>query len=281
MRPKSDKKNWKLKNDCKRSARSGSADPSIVRPASVETIAEDHPIVRDGGAIVEMIVEMIALGLMIGAEAMKIVVIELIGAIVDLIGMIVIAVIVELGNQVAVDGAIVNVVRMRIGLRDDEMMIKIVIADLIVDLLVEMIEMIVDRHVEMIGMIAEEVEVGDRLHEMIVGMIVDLPVETIVGTIAEMIASVVAVIGEMIAVVIVKIVGMIVVATVMLIIGVPDLELCLHPRTIAVIVHLGMDHLEMIHHPNDPKVIKNLKMTDGVKLLNVNKCLIYSSVVYE
>merc|ERR1712113_612023 len=125
----------------------------------------------------------------------------------------------------------------------DEMMIKIVIADLIVDLLVEMIEMIVDRHVEMIGMIAEEVEVGDRLHEMIVGMIV--------------------------------------VPTVMLIIGVPDLELCLHPRTIAVIVHLGMDHLEMIHHPNDPKVIKNLKMTDGVKLLNVNKCLIYSSVVYE
>jgi len=246
------------------------------------------------------------------------------------IRMIVIAVIVELGNQVAVDGAIVSVVRMRIGLRDDEMMIKIVIADLIVDLLVEMIEMIkeaigvveilvivemivpnvgmilaiaemiremiadlivdllvemiemiVDRHVEMIGMIAEEVEVGDRLHEMIVGMIVDLPVETIVGTIAEMIASVVAVIGEMIAVVIVKIVGMIVVAIVMLIIGVPDLELCLHPRTIAVIVHLGMDHLEMIHHPNDPKVIKNLKMTDGVKLLNVNKCLIYSSVVYE
>ena len=337
MRPKSDKKNWKLKNDCKRSARSGSADPSIVRPASVETIAEDHPIVRDGGVIAEMIAEMIALDLMIGAEAMKIVVIELIGAIVDSIGMIVIAVIVELGNQVAVDGAIVNVVRMRIGLRDDEMMIKIVIADLIVDLLVEMIEMIkeaigvveilvivemivpnvgmilaiaemiheivgmilemiadsivdllvemiemiVDRHVEMIGMIAEEVEVGDRLHEMIVGMIVDLPVETIVGTIAEMIASVVAVIGEMIAVVIVKIVGMIVVAIVMLIIGVPDLELCLHPRTIAVIVHLGMDHLEMIHHPNDPKVIKNLKMTDGVKLLNVNKCLIYSSVVYE
>jgi len=281
LRPKSDKKNWKLKNDCKRSARSGSADPSIVRPASVETIAEDHPIVRDGGVIVEMIAEMIALDLMIGAEAMKIVVIELIGAIVDSIGMIVIAVIVELGNQVAVDGVIVNVVRMRIGLRDDEMMIKIVIADLIVDLLVEMIEMIVDRHVEMIGMIAEEVEVGDRLHEMIVGMIVDLPVETIVGTIAEMIASVVAVIGEMIAVVIVKIVGMIVVAIVMLIIGVPDLELCLHPRTIAVIVHLGMDHLEMIHHPNDPKVIKNLKMTDGVKLLNVNKCLIYSSVVNE
>merc|ERR1712095_106055 len=108
----------------------------------------------------------------------------------------------ELGNQVAVDGAIVNVVRMRIGLRDDEMMIKIVIADLIVDLLVEMIEMIkeaigvveilvivemiVDRHVEMTGMIAVEVEVGDRLHEMIVGMIVDHPVETIVGTIAEM-----------------------------------------------------------------------------------------------
>merc|ERR1711937_187247 len=117
---------------------------------------------------------------------------------------------------------------MRIGLRDDEMMIKIVIADLIVDLLAEMIEMIVDRHVEMIGMIAEAVEVGDRLH------------------------------------------GMIVVAIVMLIIGVPDLELCLHPRTIAVIVHLGMDHLEMIYHPNDPKVIKNLKMTDGVKLLNVN-----------
>merc|ERR1712115_520051 len=232
---------------------------------------------------------MIALDLMIGAEAMKIVVIELIGAIVDSIGMIVIAVIVELGNQVAVDGAIVNVVRMRIGLRDDEMMIKIVIADLIVDLLVEMIEMIkeaigvveilaiaemihgivgmilemiadsivdllvemiemiVDRHVEMIGMIAEEVEVGDRLHEMIVGMIVDLPVETIVGTTAEMIASVVAVIGEMIAVVIVKIVGMIVVAIVMMIIGVPDLELCLHPRTIAVIVHLGMDHLGMDH----------------------------------
>merc|ERR1712113_1304918 len=156
-------------------------------------------------------------------------------------------------------------------------MILEMIADLIVDLLVEMIEMIVDRHVEMIGMIAEEVEVGDRLD----GMIVDLPVETIVGTIAEMIASVVAVIGEMIAVVIVKIVGMIVVAIVMLIIGVPDLELCLHPRTIAVIVHLGMDHLEMIHLPNDPKVIKNLKMTDGVKLLNVNKCLIYSSVVYE
>merc|ERR1711983_698234 len=117
------------------------------------------------------------------------------------------------------------------------------IADLIVDLLVEMIEMIVDRHVEMIGMIAVAVEVGDRLH--------------------------------------VKIVGMIVVAIVMLIIGVPDPELCLHPRMIAVIVHLGMDHLEMIHHPNDPKVIKNLKMTDGVKLLNVNKCLIYSSVVYE
>merc|ERR1711983_681706 len=115
----------------------------------------------------------------------------------------------------------------------------------------------------------------------IVGMIVDLPVETIVGAIAEMIASVVAVIGEMIAVVIVKIVGMIVVAIVMLIIGVPDLELCLHPRTIAVIVHQEMDHLEMIHHPNDPKVIKNRKMTDGVKLLNVNKCLIYSSVVYE
>merc|ERR1712141_789198 len=111
----------------------------------------------------------------------------------------------------------------------------------------------------MIGMIVEEVEVGDRLHEMIV------------GTIAEMIASVVAVIGEMIAVVIVKIVGMIVVAIVMLIIGVPDLELCLHPRTIAVIVHLGMIHL-----PSDPKVIKNLKMTYGVKLLNVNKCLIYS-----
>merc|ERR1712025_1400541 len=107
------------------------------------------------------------------------------------------------------------------------------------------IEMIVDRHVEMIGMIAEEVEVGDRLHEMIVGMIVDLPVETIVGTIAEMIASVVAVIGEMIAVAIVKIVGMIVVVIVVLIIGVPGLELCLHPRTIAVIVHL-----EMIHHPN-------------------------------
>merc|ERR1719445_1479132 len=101
-------------------------------------------------------------------------------------------------------------------------------------------------------------------------MIVDHPVETIVGMIGEMIASVVAVIGEMIAV-----------AIVMLIIGVPDPELCLHPRTIAVIVHLGMDHLEMIHHPNDPKAIKNLKMTDGVKLLNVNKCLIYSSVVYE
>merc|ERR1712115_628271 len=125
---------------------------------------------------------MIALDLMIGAEAMKIVVIELIGAIVDLIGMIVIAVIVELGNLVAVDGAIVNVVRMRIGLRDDEMMIKIVIADLIVDLLVEMIEMIKEAIgvVEIpviVEMIAEEVEVGDRLHEMIVGMIVDLPVE--------------------------------------------------------------------------------------------------------
>merc|ERR1711983_765599 len=152
----------------------------------------------------------------------------------------------------------------------------------IVGMILEMIDdSIVDLLVEMIGMIAEEVEVGDRLHEMIVGMIVDLPVETIVGTIAEMIASVAAVIGEMIAVVIVKIVGMIVVAIVMLITGVPDLELCLHPRTIAVIVHLGMDHLEMIHLPNDPKVIKNLKMTDGVKLLNVNKCLIYSSVVYE
>merc|ERR1712111_195137 len=135
---------------------------------------------------------------------------------------------------------------------------------------------------EIVGMILEMI--ADSIVDLlvvIVGMIVDLPVETIVGTIAEMIASVVAVIAEMIAVVIVKIVGMIVVAIVMLITGVPDLELCLHLRTIAVIVHQEMDHLEMIHHPNDPKVIKNLKMTDGVKLLNVNKCLIYSSVVYE
>merc|ERR1712115_29423 len=132
---------------------------------------------------------MIALDLMIGAEAMKIVVIELIGAIVDLIGMIVIAVIVELGNLVAVDGAIVNVVRMRIGLRDDEMMIKIVIADLIVDLLVEMIEMIKEAigvveilvpNVGMILAIAEMIrEIVGMILEMIADLIVDLLVEMI------------------------------------------------------------------------------------------------------
>merc|ERR1712016_225914 len=122
---------------------------------------------------------------MIGAEAMKIVVIELIGAIVDSIGMIVIAVIVELGNQVAVDGAIVNVVRMRIGLRDDEMMIKIVIADLTVDLLVEMIEMIK----EAIGVV--EILVIVEMIVPNVGMILAIAemIREIVGMILEMIAD--------------------------------------------------------------------------------------------
>merc|ERR1712111_125296 len=144
----------------------------------------------------------------------------------------------------------------------------------IVDLLVEMIEMIkeaigvveilviVEMIVPNVGMI---LAIAEMIRE-IVGMILEMIADSIVDLPAEMIEMIVDRHVEMIgviAVVIVKIVGMIVVATVMLIIGVPDLELCLHQRTIAVIVHLGMDHLEMIHLPNDPKVIKNLKMTDG------------------
>merc|ERR1712004_567232 len=128
---------------------------------------------------------------------------------------------------------------------------------------------IVDLLVEMIGTIVV-VEVGDLLQEMIVGTIVDLPEEMIVGTIVEMIGSVVVVIVlnvEMIAVVIAR-----------LIIGDPDHELCLHPRMIVVIVHQEMVHQEMVHQgmirqSNDPEVIKNRKMTVGVQLLSVNRCL--------
>merc|ERR1711860_88245 len=111
---------------------------------------------------------------------------------------------------------------------------------------------------------------------------------------------------EMIAVVIVLSVEMIAVAIARLIIGDPVHELCLPPRTNVVIVHQGMVHRGMvhqgmvhrgmvhqemvhqgmvhqgmIHQPNDPEVIKNRKMTVGVQLLNVNKCLKYSSHVYE
>merc|ERR1711860_245634 len=101
---------------------------------------------------------------------------------------------------------------------------------------------------------------------------------------------------EMIAVVIVLSAEMIAVAIARLIIGDPDHEQCLHPRMNVVIVHRGMVHQEMvhqemvhqgmvhqgmIHQPNDPEVIKNRKMTVGVQLLNVNKCLKYSSHVYE
>merc|ERR1711860_403880 len=175
------------------------------------------------------------------------------------------------------------------------------------------VDLIVDLLVETIGTIVE-VEVGDLLQEMIVGMIVDLHEEMIVGTIVEMIGSVGVVIvlnDEMIEVVIVLSVEMIAVAIARLIIGDPDHELCLHPRMNVVIVHQemvhrgmvhqgmvhqemvhqemvhqgmvnqGMVHQGMVHQPNDPEVIKNRKMTVGVQLLNVNKCLKYSSHVYE
>merc|ERR1711860_435312 len=192
--------------------------------------------------------------------------------------------------------AIVEMIRVNGG------MILEMIVDSIVDLLVEMIGTIV------------EVEVGDPLQEMIVGRIVDLHEEMIVGTIVEMIGSVGVVIvlnDEMIEVVIVLNVEMIAVAIARLIIGDPDHELCLHPRMNVVIVHQemvhrgmvhqemvhqemvhqgmvhqgmvhqGMIHQGMVHQPNDPEVIKNRKMTVGVQLLNVNKCLKYSSLVYE
>merc|ERR1712049_95251 len=269
---------------------------------------------------------------------------KIVGKVVIAIGMIVIEV---LGNLVAVDGAIVSVVRMKIGHPDDARTKAIVIADSIVrsaemiaDLIVEaidvqmkseaigvagirviaerivqnvemihaivemirvnggmilvmIVDLIVDLLVETIGTIVE-VEVGDRLQEMIVGTIVDLHEEMIVGTIVEMIGSVVVVIVlnvEMIEVVIVLSVEMIAVAIARLIIGDPDHELCLHPRMNVVIVHQemvhqgmvhqGMVHQGMIHQPNDPEVIKNRKMTVGVQLLSVNKCLKYSSHVYE
>merc|ERR1712004_885838 len=103
----------------------------------------------------------------------------------------------------------------------------------------------------MIGTIVE-VEVGDQLQEMIV------------GTIVEMIGSVVVVIvlnAGMIAVVIVLIVEMIVVIV--------------HQEMVhQEMVHRGMVHQGMIHQSNDPEVIKNRKMTVGVQLLSVNKCLI-------
>ena len=314
-------------------------------------IAEDRPRGRLGDVraivrIAEMIAETNVPVLTIGVEAMKIV-----GKVAIVIGMIAIEV---LGNLVAVDGAIVSAVRMKIGRPDDDMMKVIVIADLIVlnaemiaDLIVEAIDVqmkseaigvaeirviaemivqnvemihaigemirvnggmilemivdsIVDLLVEMIGTIVE-VEVGDPLQEMIVGTIVDLHEEMIVGTIVEMIGSVGVVIvlnDEMIEVVIVLSVEMIAVAIARLIIGDPDHELCLHPRMNVVIVHQemvhrgmvhrgmvhqgmvhqGMVHQGMIHQPNDPEVIKNRKMTVGVQLLNVNKCLIYSKV---
>merc|ERR1711860_426930 len=158
------------------------------------------------------------------------------------------------------------------------------------------VEMIV-QNVEMIHAIGEMIRVnGGMILVMIVDLIVDLLVETIVGTIVEMIGSVGVVIvlnDEMIEVVIVLSVEMIAVAIARLIIGDPDHELCLHPRMNVVIVHQemvhqgmvnrgmvhqGMVHQGMIHQPNDPEVIKNRKMTVGVQLLSVNKCLIYSKV---
>merc|ERR1711860_100639 len=135
-------------------------------------------------------------------------------------------------------------------------------------------EMIV-QNVEMIHAIAEMIRV-------IVGMILEMIVDSIVDLLVEMIGTVVVVIvlnAGMIAVVIVLIVEMIAVVIARLIIGDPDHELCLHPRMIVVIVHQEMVHQEMahrgmVHQSNDPEVIKNRKMTVGVQLLSVNKCLI-------
>merc|ERR1712122_352636 len=99
------------------------------------------------------------------------------------------------------------------------------------------------------------------------GMIAEtIVVHQFVGTIAEMIA--VTIVSVVVAV-IVQIAEMIVVVIAMLITGVPGLELCLHPKTIDAIVHLGMIH------QSDPEAIKNRhRMMGGVPFrASVNKCI--------